>query len=123
MTTPIKAAAGEVLADRIAAYLDDAPHDGGHSDAAGANSWELLQEAMDDLRLAAQSASEVSREEIAQIIDPDAFEDAMLQDDLTPTERMHYSQQRSRDKMVAFRKANAILSRLSIGRTIEVLTR
>lgn len=38
------------LADRIEAYLEDHPSDGGHSDAAGANAWELLREAMDELR-------------------------------------------------------------------------
>ena len=38
------------LADRIEAYLGDAPYGGGHSDKAGANAWELLQEAMDELR-------------------------------------------------------------------------
>lgn len=38
------------LADRIEAYLEDAPGDGGHSDKAGANAWELLREAMEELR-------------------------------------------------------------------------
>lgn len=38
------------LSDRIEKYLEDAPINGGHSDAAGANAWELLQEAMETLR-------------------------------------------------------------------------
>lgn len=38
------------LADRIEAYLEDHPSDGGHSDAAGANAWELLQAALEELR-------------------------------------------------------------------------
>jgi hypothetical protein len=38
------------LADRIEAYLNDAPGGGGHSDAAGADAWELLREAMEELR-------------------------------------------------------------------------
>lgn len=38
------------LADRIEAYLADAPSDGGHSDAAGGSAWELLREAMEELR-------------------------------------------------------------------------
>lgn len=38
------------LADRIEAYLDDAPMDGMHSDAAGADAYELLREAMEELR-------------------------------------------------------------------------
>src|SRR5258705_1898720 len=33
------------LVDRIKAYLEDAPADGRHSDAAGANAYELLDEA------------------------------------------------------------------------------
>lgn len=38
------------LADRIEAYLNDFPSDGQHSDAAGANAYELLREAMEELR-------------------------------------------------------------------------
>src|SRR5882724_8975462 len=38
------------LADRIELYLDEPPTDGGHSDAAGANVWELLREAVEALR-------------------------------------------------------------------------
>jgi hypothetical protein len=38
------------LSDRIEAYLEDAPSNGGHSDKAGANAWELLREAMGVLR-------------------------------------------------------------------------
>lgn len=38
------------LSDRIKAYLEDRPADGGHSDAAGGNAWELLEEAMHELR-------------------------------------------------------------------------
>ena len=38
------------LADRIEAYLEDAPSHGGHSDKAGAYAWELLREAMEELR-------------------------------------------------------------------------
>jgi hypothetical protein len=38
------------LADRIEVYLNDAPLYGGHSDAADANCWELLREAMEELR-------------------------------------------------------------------------
>lgn len=38
------------LADRIKAYLEDAPLDGRHSDAAGADAYELLREAMEELR-------------------------------------------------------------------------
>lgn len=45
------------LADRIEAYLEDHPSDGGHSDAAGANAWELLQEALDELRSQNETAS------------------------------------------------------------------
>jgi hypothetical protein len=37
------------LADRISAYISDAPMDGRHSDAAGANAYELLTEAMEEL--------------------------------------------------------------------------
>ena|SRR5882724_650346 len=40
----------EALINQIAEYLDDAPHGGGHSDIAGANCWELLEEAMQALR-------------------------------------------------------------------------
>jgi hypothetical protein len=45
------------LADRIELYLEDAPSDGGHSDRAGGNCWELLNEAMEELRGAAQASS------------------------------------------------------------------
>lgn len=38
------------LADRIEAYLSDHPGNGGHSDAAGGSAWELLDEAMHELR-------------------------------------------------------------------------
>lgn len=34
------------LAQRIKLYLEDSPIDGGHSDTAGANAYELLEEAM-----------------------------------------------------------------------------
>jgi hypothetical protein len=44
------------LAARIELYLDDKPSDGGHSDAAGSNCWELLYEAMEELRAPAQPA-------------------------------------------------------------------
>lgn len=54
-----------------------------------------------------------SREELAAIIDPDAFEDAMLQDDLTPSERLHFSQSRERDKIAALNKADAIIAHLA----------
>lgn len=40
----------EELAGRIATYLEDAPMDGRHSDAAGGNAYELLAEAEDALR-------------------------------------------------------------------------
>jgi hypothetical protein len=46
------------LADRIQLYLDDNPYDGGHSDAAGGDAWELLEEAMGELRHVAQPSSE-----------------------------------------------------------------
>jgi len=42
------------LADRIELYLEDAPSNGGHSDNAGGNCWELLNEAMERLRGLAQ---------------------------------------------------------------------
>lgn len=38
------------LADRIEAYLEDAPAAGAHSDAAGGDAYELLREAMEELR-------------------------------------------------------------------------
>jgi len=38
------------LAARIELYLDDAPMYGGHSDKAGGTCWELLREAMEELR-------------------------------------------------------------------------
>ena len=41
------------LADRIKAYLSDHPSNGGHSDAAGGNAWELLDEAMWEVTAAA----------------------------------------------------------------------
>jgi hypothetical protein len=47
----------EGLADRIERYLDDAPMYGGHSDKAGGTSWELLREAMDELRASLQPAT------------------------------------------------------------------
>ncbi len=50
------------------------------------------------------------REEIARIIDPCAFEDAMLQDDLTPSERMCFSANRETEKLNALAKADAILT-------------
>lgn len=37
------------FARRCRAYLDDAPSDGGHSDAAGSSAYELIQEAIDIL--------------------------------------------------------------------------
>jgi len=40
----------EALINQIAEYLDDAPHGGGYSAIAGANCWELLEEAMQALR-------------------------------------------------------------------------
>lgn len=46
------------LAERIELYLEDAPSNGGHSDAAGANCWELLDEAMEALRRHAQPSPE-----------------------------------------------------------------
>jgi hypothetical protein len=38
------------LAGRIELYLDDAPMYGAHSDKAGGSCWELLREAMEELR-------------------------------------------------------------------------
>lgn len=38
------------LAARIEIYLDDMPSDGAHSDAAGGNCWDLLREALHELR-------------------------------------------------------------------------
>jgi len=38
------------LAHRIELYPDDAPMYGDHSDVAGGNCWELLREAMEELR-------------------------------------------------------------------------
>lgn len=38
-----------LLVDRIKAYLEDHPGDGGHSDAAGATAFELLEEAVGEL--------------------------------------------------------------------------
>lgn len=46
------------LAERIELYLDDAPMYGGHSDRAGGTCWELLREAMEELRTPAQDAPE-----------------------------------------------------------------
>lgn len=43
------------LAARIELYLDDAPMYGGHSDKAGGTCWELLREAMEELRGLAQT--------------------------------------------------------------------
>jgi hypothetical protein len=54
------------------------------------------------------------RERIARIIDPDSFVNAMLEDDLTPTERLHFSARREKDKEEAKRKADAILSALPV---------
>lgn len=50
------------------------------------------------------------RDEIAQIIDPDAFEDAMLQDDLTPSERLYFNDARQTNKATALGKADAVLA-------------
>lgn len=50
------------------------------------------------------------RDEIAMLIDPCAFEDAMLQDDLTPSERMYFSQNRETEKLNALAKADAVLA-------------
>jgi hypothetical protein len=44
------------LAARIELYLEDAPSNGGHSDNAGGNCWELLNEAMETLCAVAQRA-------------------------------------------------------------------
>lgn len=55
-SSPVTGVPPSSLADRIELYLDDTPHGGGHSDAAGANCWELLEEAMNDLRAPAQAA-------------------------------------------------------------------
>jgi len=64
------------LADRIKIYLDDAPQYGEHSDKAGANCWELLREAEDELRYTADHIEllEVVLREIAdmEIIGPAA---------------------------------------------------
>lgn len=38
------------IISRISAYLTDRPADGGHSDAAGGNCWELLEEAYDEIK-------------------------------------------------------------------------
>jgi len=56
-----------MLADQIAAYLDDAPANGGHSDAGGANAYELLEWAKDEIRsLSAELATKSARAEELQ---------------------------------------------------------
>ncbi|HWW62018.1 MAG TPA: hypothetical protein VN181_11675 [Thermoanaerobaculia bacterium] len=56
LETVSRSSADSGLAARIERYLDDAPGDGGHSDAAGGNCWELLREAMDELRAVPQGS-------------------------------------------------------------------
>jgi hypothetical protein len=74
-------------------------------------------------RLAAQSdapggqpQSPAGRDEIAMIIDPEAFVDAMLQDDLTPSERMYFDANRQTEKLNALQKADEIIAALSLSR-------
>jgi hypothetical protein len=48
------------------------------------------------------------------MVDPEAFIDAMLQDDLTPSERVYFDNNRQTKKLNALKKADDILAALSL---------
>ena len=72
------------------------------------------------LRTVPKAKAAPNRVEIAMMVDPEAFIDAMLQDDLTPSERVYFDNNRQTDKLNALKKADDILAALSLSR-IEAL--
>jgi len=104
MTEATRLAPPADLAERIALYLEDMPSDGAHSDAAGANCWELLSEAAAALRAIPQEPiAQGQRKTIAQIIDPEAAWGVVVETDSPANERI----------LRALAKADAILAALA----------
>ena len=67
-------------------------------------------------RLPTEPQGAPNRVEIAMMVDPEAFIDAMLQDDLTPSERVYFDNNRQTKKLNALKKADDILAALSLSR-------
>jgi hypothetical protein len=68
------------------------------------------------LRTVPKAKAAPNRVEIAMMVDPEAFIDAMLQDDLTPSERVYFYNNRQTEKLNALKKADDILAALSLSR-------
>jgi hypothetical protein len=75
--------------------------------------------ALRDADAAKRALGSSMRERAARVIDPDAFVDASLQDDLTPSERMYFDQARFKLRSEALGKADVILAMRINAETVE----